>query len=233
MTDLRNNFEGGTDGATVTAVGSGGVSGDTFTAVSPWVYTNVQSRDLMAVRVQNPGTSVFVLRWATVGSVAALRAYIYLTSLPTADITAMHLGDAVSVSFVINSVGKARLSASGTQWTATANFPINQWVRCELFSTASTNSANGTAKAAYYLGDSIAVVEESTLITGLNTAGATGAFGNSRFGKNSSGSYTGDIYLDNVASSYGTGVTDYIGPVAAVEPSFDPEETVWNGTSWV
>lgn len=232
MTDLRNTFEGGTDGVTLTVGNSGGTSGDAFTGVNAWVYTNAQSRDLMAVRVLNPGTTLYVVRWASVGTPAALRAYLYLTSLPTADVDVLHLGDAVSTSFKVNSGGKARLTASGTQWTATANFPINQWVRVELFATASTNSVDGTAKAAYYLGDSTTAVEESSLLTGLNTAGATSTFNNSRFGKNSAGAYAGDIYLDNLASSYGAGVTGYVGPVAGAPPSLEPAELVWTGTAW-
>lgn len=234
MTDLRNTLEGGTDAVVVTTGNSGGASGDAFTGVSTWVYSNVQSRDLMAMRTVNPGTGIFVARWVTVGTPAALRAYFYLTTLPTSDILLLHLGDAAAVTFRTNSVGKARLTAGGTTlWTATADFPLNQWVRCELYSTASTNSVDGTAKVAYYLGDSTTAVEESTLLTGLNTAAATSAFANSRFGKNSSGSYTGDIYLDNIAASYGAGVTGYVGPVAGAPPSFDPEELVWNGTAWV
>ena len=230
-TDLVNTFEGGADGVTLTTGNSGGASGDAFTGVANWVFTNVQKRGTMAIRVVNPAAAIFVVRWATVGTPAALRGYVWFTTLPAVDITLLHLGDGASASFTITTAGKARLTVAGTQWTATANFPTNQWVRVELFATASTNSANGTAKIAYYLGDDTSAVEESGLISNLNTAAATGTFNNSRYGKNSTGSYPGDIYLDNLASRYGTGTTDFIGP-AVTPPIVGSVDLVWTGGAW-
>ena len=220
-TNLRNSLEGGTDSVTLTTGNSGGASGDAFTGVAAWIFTNVHPIDTMAIRTQNPGTTLFVVRWAVSGAAAASRTYVYLTSLPTVDLQVLNMGDTVAVTLIINSAGKARLTSNSvTLWNATNDFPINQWVRVELFATASTDSADGTAMAAYYLLDDVAAVEESGSFTALNTAGTSGTFANTRFGKNSSGSYTGDIYLDNVAADYGTTeeVANFVGPQTLLPP---------------
>lgn len=224
VTDLRNSLEGGTDSVTLTVGNSGGASGDAFTAVNSWVFSNVQKIDTMAIRVVNPGTSLFIVRWATSAAAIALRAYVYFTTLPTGDVDVLHLGDTISVKFTVNSAGNARFFVNSVnQWTATAPFPTAQWVRVEMFCTASTDSTDGTGMIAYYLLDDLAAVEQSTLLTGLNTAGATSTFSNSRFGKNSAASYTGDIYLDNIAATHGTTaeVANYIGPQTLPPPELE------------
>lgn len=224
VTSLRNSFEGGTDGITLTTGNSGGLSGDAFTAVAAWVFTDVHPLDTMAIRTVNPGTSLFVVRWAFSAAAAAQRIYVYLTTLPSVDVQLLHLGDTVPVTFIVTSGGFARITANSVaQWTASASFPVGEWVRVEMVTTASTNSADGTMMGAYYLLDDISPVEQSTLLTGLNTAGASGLFANSRMGKNSSGSYPGDIYLDNVAVDHGPAVeiVNYIGPQTLPPPELE------------
>lgn len=226
MSTLNNTFEGGTNTAVVTSGNSGGASGDAFTAVETnVVFSSVRAaHGSLSALIANPGVATATMRWAlTTAATVAARSYIYLSALTAADldfIRLSHVGDTSAVFARGIGDGRLRLTILGAAvpWTSTNTIPINQWVRIELRVTAGTSTTTGTARLAYYLGDSTTPVEDSGVITGLNTAGGTAGFINARIGKANGASYTGNINTDDPAVYTDADAPGFVGPVANAAP---------------
>jgi len=145
----RNIFEGGTPGATITTGNSGGASLDAFGAVNGNVtYTNEQTRQAVSAKIFEPngGTAITSVVHFSLGSLVVAtygRVYIYLTALPTAAIQVIRITtNAGSASAIIRIGITGRFSvcdASNTSIVSGVNvLPLNQWVRCEWRTIAST-----------------------------------------------------------------------------------------------
>ena len=224
MTARNNNFEGGTYGATVTAAGSGGASGDAFTAVGIGVggalaydSTRAAHGTLSAKLTGGTTDAINVFCDITASTRFAVRAYFYLTALPTADhwLIAMYAADHTTrlLSMHINGAGKLRLSdLSGTTgvWTAAATMPVNQWVRIELYGSCGSTTTNATVKGGVYLADSTTPIEAiySSTVANLGTAQQ---FGRATIGKANSSAFATPYWVDDIKVD--DTATGLLGPV--------------------
>jgi hypothetical protein len=219
MTKLLNDYEGGINGVVVTTANSGGGIRTAFTAVSSTVtYTNANSTSRGALSgTCSDYTTTSNVRWALANPTAAnLSNYYWVTAATTADLLTQRLsvtGDTTGATVRINTASKLRLtdSANTIIWTATNTFPLNQWVRIELWA----NSTTGQARLAYFLGDSTTPAEDSGIVTGSFGGGA--AFVNARHGLlGTATGYGGSLYWDDAQVWTDTDATSsLIGPFPA------------------
>lgn len=233
MTKYANSAEGGTSGQTVTTGNSGGTSGDAFTAVtSGLVYSNADSAHGSMGWVAPTTAADASARWAISGSTAAGRLYIKIDSAITSDqgiLRFSHTTDTTSANLYITNAGTLRLThKGGTAWTAGATFPVNQWVRVELYANQGTGASDGVARAAYYIGDSSTPVYDSGNVTGLSLGADVGQFSNARLGKLAA-STSPLMRFDDFAVNTGADATGLIGPLTS--PLATPVVTVVSSTN--
>ncbi|MGN7799044.1 hypothetical protein [Leifsonia sp. 22587] len=239
MTNRNQNFEGGTNGATLTTSNAGGSGNTQFSSVvipagTTIVFDNAfASQGSQCINMTNTGTSTVNARWTGISSTAfAASVYVYLTTAPTADLflfNAASGGTTVMRATITISGGAAKLSMLDTRgtttrvWTAASAFPLNQWVRIEVYCTINAGAA--TYNAAYYLGDNSTAVD-STAVTNANTGSA--AIDTFILGKTDSSAYTSPIRFDGVQTN--DAATGYIGRwPATAATSVRPNSVVSNG----
>lgn len=228
MTSKGNSFEGGTNGAAVSAANSGGASGDAFTAVSivapnTMVYDNTRAaHGAQSTKLTGGVLGVMACYYDFTGSSAvAVRAYFYFTALPTADhhLIAMQTAGGATrlLSIHINGASKLRIAdASGTTgvWTATNTMPVNQWVRIDLYAAPGSATNNGVAKGGVYLGDSTTPIEAIYSSTAANL-GAGQTIGRLVLGKTNASTFATPYWMDD--PRYNDAASDFVGPY--VEPT--------------
>lgn len=177
MTTIGNTFEGGTSGAAITAGTSGGASGDAYTFQSGFNTTNPNTavfdnaraaHGTLSLKCTYDGTAAApagaYLTWNfATSNRLVVRSYVYMQTLPAESFNLMMVYNNLASG---NQTGRLSISSSGklqsldatgatiTGSVATANFPINQWVRIEYAVTVGTTTTNGKGEYAYYLGDS-------------------------------------------------------------------------------
>lgn len=206
MAILLNSFDGGTNAVTITTGNSGGASGNAFNLVSALPFSNGQTihTSAMAAGVINPGTALRFAAW-TGPAVGVLRWYVYVVSANPTSATNIgcftYGGGTQGVIAQLNASGQMSLVTKGAVTRATntgATFPVNQWVRIELYGLAGTSTTTGAARLAYYLGDSTTLVWDSGLFTGIDTAGTAATFDFALAGKYTGNSHTGTYYVDDM-----------------------------------
>lgn len=226
MAQIRNTFDGGTNGVGMTTGNTGGTSGNAFTAVeaaltfsSDWAVTGT-----LCAKYPTSGTGYG--RWNIAGSNAALRMMVRQTSAQDAGVTGLANVRATPTTHIANIIlqGTNRLrlrqTTAGTDlWTATGPFPVGQDVRVELLVEQGTTNSDGRIRAAYYLGHSDTPVEDSGWITGLNCLAEDGPLTQIYIGKYASSTVQGALYLDSVAVNTEADYTGYIGPVTTPLPT--------------
>lgn len=226
MAQIRNTFDGGTNGVGMTTGNTGGTSGNAFTAVeaaltfsSDWAVTGT-----LCAKYPTSGTGYG--RWSIAGSNAALRMMVRQTSAQDAAVTALANVRATPTTHIANIIlqGTNRLrlrqTTAGTDlWTATDPFPVGQDVRVELLVEQGATNSDGRIRAAYYLGHSDTPVEDSGWITGLNCLAEDGPLTQIYIGKYASSTVQGALYLDSVAVNTEADYTGYIGPVTTPLPT--------------
>lgn len=199
----KNSFSGGTSGSTITTGNSGGASGDAFNFVfdsanATYSTTNATgSRAPMVAKLTgNPSLSWNLTLSART---AYVRAYVYLTGYPSADLNVIELDQSINIAAYvrITTTGTVCISTAGTVVTGTTTpsaIPLNQWVRLEAQITGATSTTGTCELRVYHNAD-------STTATFTGTGGGvnfrTSAFDSIYFKGNSSYTY----YLDNVAVS--------------------------------
>lgn len=158
---LKNNFNGGSNGTTISTANSGGTSGDAFqTVTSAPAYTTTNATGTHAPLVAQL-VNVDELYWTGLtftGRTLWARAYIYLTAYPTAPAgSILTIGTSGSTGG-----GRLRINNTGTLFVANPSFstltgmttsapvPLNQWVRVELMVTVGTTTSNGVAELRVY-----------------------------------------------------------------------------------
>lgn len=218
MVQLRNNAEGGVVGQPVTSGGGG----DEFTAANPSVvFTDAHvahgERALATAAAGVSGDSV--VRWAIGGRAVAIRFYMWLTDAVPSDTGFIRLSqnpDSKIASVYLNGNSAMRVAdgASSNVWTAGAAFPLNQWVRVELYATQGSAAANGTLQVVYYLGDSETPVADSGVMTGRTLGGAGVGLTQVRIGKDTSAARP-QMFMDELAVDTGADAVGLIGPVPA------------------
>lgn len=208
---FTNNFEGGTNGA---VVGSGSGGGTAFAASDATVLydSTIKAHGTLSARASSMGTAATNLnRFAlTAETIVKNVIYVNVSALPTADLDLTNVFTTAGGSAAygrINSAGKLRLAVTGGifPWTATNTFPLNQWVRVELYANIGSSTTTGVVRLAYFLGDSTTAVEDSGTITGVNSGdGSVNTYGASRFGKCTSSAHSLSLNWDDVAAYTGT-----------------------------
>lgn len=224
MTILRNGYEGIPIGQPIGLAASGG---DAFTATDSGLIavSGTFAHGQVGVQATAGATATGSMRWA-LSSVFVAKAvlYVHIDALPTQDYDLIRfttLNDATTTgSFRINSVGKARLTLPGSvfPWTAANTFPLNTWVRCELYSDSGT-STSGTLRASYYALDSTTPIDDSGTITTYVTGSGT-AYGNARFGKLNTTPTAGNTFFDDAALY--TGADAALAPTPYTAPAVPP-----------
>jgi fibronectin type 3 domain-containing protein len=213
---LSNGFEGGTNGASMTAASSGGASGNALNQVScatgTATYTKTSAAHGSMSALLTPTTKVCYAEWnsksITPTPVAYGRAYVKLSADPAGQFALLKVSDAGFTRDVqVNLAKTGRLSildATGaTKLTFATAIPLNQWVRLEWYTASATS---GTFELRMYSGDSTTPLE-SHVVTGMNTGDSVAVMQAGMLSGVAAGLGT-TIGLDSLA--YGT--TTWLGP---------------------
>ena len=232
MTTYKQSFDLGTAAATITSGNSGGAGLTAFNSVviggGSFVYSSadfahgtqcglISGASGVATNGIFSGISSTAMSWSI---------YVKYDTLPAADnyILRYTVGGVRKASLHINSAGKLRMAdSSGTTgiWTATNTFPLNTWVRIELFAQSGTT---GNYQAAYYALDSTSPTETSGVVTG--NGGGT-PFDAVTIGKTDSSAYTGTVKIDSIQGN--DAATGFIGPwVSAAGSPVRPNALISN-----
>lgn len=160
MTDLRNNAEGGTASATLTAATSGGTSGDAFTTVPTVAGTCIfdgtdSAHGSKSYKFQTGGTAETIYaQWgsAALGTVTEVwfRLYIKLSALPSTSTAFLRglSGTTTAFGLSLNTSGQIRLqnAAGSTVATITTAVPTGTWFRVEGHVILSATAGQGEVK---------------------------------------------------------------------------------------
>lgn len=185
MAIIQNSAEGGTNGTTVTTGNSGGTSGTAFAQVTitgapTCAFSSaVKAHGSLAYHLSGVSGDVAKLYLgSTASSAAAVRVYMYLTSLPSAAQTLVQTQDsafAAPVNININGTNNLFITnaAGSTVYTAPSALAAATWYRLELQTVKGTTTSNGTISFQYYAGDSTTALgsfTSSTTNTGTNNS---------------------------------------------------------------
>lgn len=231
MTLLRNSFEGGTLDDGLTGSNMGGASGDqpnvvTINGAASVVFDDTHvAHDSVAAKWTSATASLAFVAYTSLSTQqCAARIYLYATALASADYWLIRMEDSAGSSIAIlkwNAAGALRVqdSASATVWTAPAAFPLNQWVRVDLF----VNRATGKIRATQALLDAA-----PTYDSGLLTANVgANAIDTVKFGDMSTSQVIAVYWADDLAvDPAATDVIPYTAPCDA-----GPDQTVPEGTT--
>lgn len=217
MVDIRNNFEGGTSGVTVTVANSGGVSGTALDLVNigtgaTCAYDNTRAHGgTLAVKMATGATAATTfIEWKTgVGTLTTMwgRAYIYMTANLLGQSRLFEARSATLVAGTVRIETTGKITAGGTTGTAVttvAAVALNQWVRVEWKMIASATVGQVEIKL-FNNADSVTPTETVTSAATLNTKAT---FDEYKFGPSASVATFGPAWLDDI----GISPTGYMGP---------------------
>lgn len=219
MTLKRNNFNGGTDGVTITAANSS-TSGDAFSSVvqqgagdGKYAITS-KIRGTQGARVTGTAAAsdtFQMLLQDTAATQAAIQCYFRLRAVPTAAATFIRFRSTTATvggQFIIDTSGRLVLQHSGGIAVKTFNggvaISLNTIYRVDM----QTDITAGTLAAQWYDDNDTLLDSQAAVST---TVGATNPY-QGHFGKLTAGSDNFDFDFDEVAFNGGT--TTPISPVA-------------------
>lgn len=224
MVTVTNDFEGGTNGTTVSTSNAGGTGNTQFNTVSHGTGTTVQFSDEQAahgglsVKMASGATaSGFGIRWTTAVGTATtsyIRFYFYATGAPASNTRLIQFGNAsgstvnATVYWQTNRKFATTNSGIGGGVATTATVPLNQWVRIEV--KVVVNGASGTHEIRVYLTPDSATADSTNTASAQNngtTAVGLWAFGNYFDSKANVPAF----YMDDV----GVSTTDWLGPAVS------------------
>jgi hypothetical protein len=182
---LSNSFEGGTNGAAITAANSGGASGNALSAIScaapsTLTYSTASAAHGSVSALFTPGTGACAMQWSkaiTPTGEAYGRAYFNFAANPAGAVPILKLSDASlnrDVQVNLSTTGKLSLtnSAGASQVTFTNSIPLNSWVRLEWHLIS---AASGTFELRMYNGDATSPIE-TRVVTAVNTGTSIGFY---------------------------------------------------------
>ena len=188
MTTLQNSFQGGANGATISAANSGGASGNAFDAVAigascTLTFSNTQSvhGGLAASSTTPVSASNSIVEWTTslTGSTVPqiwFRIYAYLPSLPPNQlhIASVRNGGTYCGGVAVASNGKVVTlnASSGTQTTSTTVLAAGKWFRLEGYVIGSATAGQIQVKIFASNPDSAIPDETNTSGSAVNTNSA-------------------------------------------------------------
>lgn len=218
---LTNSFEGGTNGAQITAAGSGGTSGNAFDSISrstgasaTWDDTVSAHGTLSAMFTTGSTSGDALIQWtASEGTQTTIffRAYVYLPSSSASAFRFFQARNGTNGSvhcgsvYILGQTMHLSFGATFSGGTAfTTPIPIGQWVRVEGFVTG--DAVAGAVGASLYTSMDSTTAAESHAQTGINTTGPITAYW---FGQGNVSVNSGPFWLDDI----GVSPTGYLGPV--------------------
>lgn len=217
----RNTAEGQSNATAVTALNSGGGSGNGFDQVakSSGAATVVFSTDqamhgTKSYKIGAMNGNSLTLLYGGVGHASgALQVYIYMTALPTgpAAVAQVYVGGNYASGLTIATDGRLNVNgASGFLVASTSPVATNTWIRLDLLVTPGATTTNGQIQAAYYAGDSPTATWSYDSGTAVNAR--VGLVDSYRAGKLDSTGDFATFYIDDMAVD--TGRASFI-PVGA------------------
>ncbi len=224
MTVLRNGFEGGTTGGTITAANSGGASGNAFDAATlgsggTLAYDSTHAaHGTLSCKLASTTAVATSMQWiASFGAQSTFwwRGYFYFTANPgstTIRLFNCTTGAGSVMSCSLNSSGKMTVtySTGGTNYvTFTDAVPLNAWFRVEGLCVVST-SAGQVGASLYDTMDSTTATETHTSAASLNTGSLSGTT-TYNFGDSNGVGSVGPYWIDDV----GLSSSGPLGPAAA------------------
>lgn len=199
-----NSAEGIIAGTAASSANTGGGSGDAFatvnTAGSLVVSTAHSAHGTRSYAVQNASGYGYAL-WNISGKTATARVYIWFDTLPTVDTTIIRFaaggGSAGTVLLPSSNSRLRAFVAGGSHGVAPTAFPTGQWVRVVYW----VDTAAGSCRLAYYLGDSTTPIHDTGVITGLSIGGGAD-FTTVALGKYDTFSDTTTRWIDSLGVKY-------------------------------
>lgn len=254
MVNLKNNFDGGTDGVVISPGNSGGASGDAFAAATVAAFSDEQAHSGELSMLLSGAAEASYVRWGSPESKnLAIRMYLWLPEAVAAtdlDIAQVRTSIPTNISTIRISGYSSPASAlrfragSTNTWTAAGAMPVEAWVRVEVLFEQGTTAADGRARIAYFLGDDLAAVEDSGWIEEVNLGGDGAEIINVLLGK-ISGSAAPAAFVDDIAIRTGVDYTGgFIGPDlpngspikrwdAATSAYVDLSAHAWDGSAYI
>lgn len=145
-----NDFNGGTDGALITAANSGGVSGTAFSTDSAAAtYSAADGYPPGGLSAVNATAGLTSVKWtglSLTGSSLFTRQHVRIASYPASDdhiLFGFAAGSTQVAVLQINSTGKLVLRYGGSQIQAgisSTSIPLNTWVRIETEMTTTASA---------------------------------------------------------------------------------------------
>lgn len=233
-----NNFDGGTNGTTITIENSsdGGQSTLNYVNIGTGAavtYGNehAHSGTLAAKIVPATGQTAYISYGGTSGTLAsndtAAEFWLYLTANLTEEnplLFASDNGGTRRLQLNFQTDGRVRLRTEGAAWlwTSSSTVPLNTWVRFRVF-TRNQGAGASLTKIAFYNG--------ATLIDQFSTSTSdrTGIIDALAVGKYYTGTLTQTFWVDDFAVE--TAATGYIGEVAAAVNGTVTTQAIIDATS--
>ncbi len=157
---LRNNAEGGTNGADISPTNTGGLSGEAWTNISLSAgntakFSNAVARNTLSYQIATGASAGEVsIRWLDVPAVPTIyaRFYIFMTTLPSASFRPIELGGSngftTAWSLGIRTDGKVSIrDSAGTQMSVSGSaLQAGRWMRIELSIAVSQTTGSSVVK---------------------------------------------------------------------------------------
>lgn len=152
---LRNSFNGGTDGVTITTLNSGGTSGDAFGSTNGTPKFESDN----ATGFRSPMTCLFttsssdILRWTGITLAARdiwVREYIYFTANPGSSGSVVNINNlgagTTNMAVFVDTNGKVAVNdtTNAQVGLTTTSITLNSWVRIEALCSTGTTTSNGS-----------------------------------------------------------------------------------------
>lgn len=216
---MSNNFEGGTNGTTMTGSNTGGSSGDAFsigtsTGSAAKFDSTIKAHGGMSGKL-TAGTAggASFLFWTVSQATATIRGYVYFDTVPSTSvrIAGIIAGSSTLLRLQLDATHHFQIYEGGSGVTHSVATPVSAgvWYRFEIdLSVVSATIA--TYKFDYYNLDSLTHVETGVAITGSGNTG-TGTITTIDLGSYAAGAPNSWVYhLDDVVQRPSNGA--YIGP---------------------
>lgn len=202
------------------------------------VYSSEHARGTMALKHAPVSGDISTITYgasssATLTTTAlAARAYFYFTVQPVGALVSLYdSSDQWAAAVGINNAanpGKLYIqdfnrTPALAVGAVTNPLPLNQWVRFELYATASTSGA--TITAAVYDGTSTTPIDRLSSTTAVTMSTTSATFSWARFGKNNYNTYATPYWLDDTALD--TAATGLFTEITKPSPFY-----VWNGAEY-
>jgi hypothetical protein len=217
---LKNSFEGGSNGTTITTGNSGTAPDDAFDNVSTGTgattaFDNTQAaHGTLSAKIATAATSTTsYLEWSASFPNPAtrwFRAYLYFTALPAAQYRVLNVlqGSTNIGNILFTAAGALAFTrAAGTTVFTSAAIPLNQWVRLEGFVTGDASVGQWEYKI-WYTPDSPGTPDDTQ--TSAATQAMTGVPDKVRFGIGLNIANAGPYWMDDI----GLSDTGYLGPIS-------------------